>query len=120
MTFTIQNVAEVKKKFRELAKKVKRAHRGVLQTVGNGIKKETKRLAPKKTGALRRSIKSSNRAYRGEQVYRVGPRIHYAKFHEFGYGPYTAQPFLRPALSDSMRRLSTQKYRRLVKEQIKP
>jgi HK97 gp10 family phage protein len=67
--------------------------------VAAAIRDEARRRAPKRTGALRKSIKVT--AHRGSDTggipYHTVDAIWYAGFVEFGTINAAAKPFLRPA-----------------------
>lgn len=80
---------------------------GLQPAVADAVKKttldieaESKRLAPVKTGTLRRSIHSvfSNGGLTGK----VGPSVVYSHFVEFGTRRMGARPYMRPAALKAM------------------
>ena len=100
-------------------KKIRREHKAIIKEIGDPVKKEVKSLAPFKSGALRKSIRSSNRFIKGAQVYRVFTRKHYGRFQEYGTSKNPPQPFMRPALSKSRKRQSRTKYKSLLRLRIR-
>jgi len=73
-----------------------------VRAVANAVRDDARRRAPRKTGALRRSIRVDNVLdERGNVVYRVGwdKRVaFYGPMVEFGTERTRAQPHLRPAV----------------------
>lgn len=90
----------------------KKATRKALRAAAKVVQKEAQRVAPKKTGALARSIKvrarkARRRRDKGTLAYKatVGKGwfkgdTFYAAFLEFGTKKMRFHPFLRPALYD--------------------
>jgi HK97 gp10 family phage protein len=65
---------------------------------GEAVRDRAKDLAPKRTGKLRRSIKSTvTRARDTETSTEVGPTVPYGTFVEHGTSKRAAHPFLGPA-----------------------
>lgn len=70
-----------------------------VQSVADDTASDAQRLAPERTGALRRSIVTERlvRAGRESQTVRVVARVFYARFVEFGTRNMPPRPFMRPA-----------------------
>jgi len=71
----------------------------VLTAIGFVVEREAKRLAPVRTGTLRRSVTS--RVGESGNVVRVGTNLRYAPFVHFGTRYMRARPFLEDALEAS-------------------
>lgn len=73
--------------------------RDTVQAVGSAIAGTASRIAPRRTGALARSITTVRpaRAGRPGQTVRVVAGVFYAKFVEFGTRYASPHPFMRPA-----------------------
>ncbi len=124
-TFRLEGVDELNRVFKKLPKKLRQS--AVLNATRAGarvIRDEAKRLAPKDTGALRKGIKvitPKKAARTSERLVTVGVKgdaAFRAHFTEFGTGggvigsgprkgqvipPQSAQPFLRPAVTNKGR-----------------
>lgn len=104
VTFEIKGAKELEATLKELGPKVAVRIGDKALRVGAGvIVKEAKRLAPRRTGQLRKSIVAvKGRDARPEQrTVVVGfkkPGRRYAHLVEFGTSKAAAKPFLRPAL----------------------
>jgi HK97 gp10 family phage protein len=131
-TFTLSGADELSRVFKQLPKKL--GENAVLNAVRSGarvIRDEARRLAPFRTGALRRDIKVitlSKKARSSESLVRVGVkgatafRAHFAEFGAQAFtlrkgplagrliGARAAHPFLRPAVENK----SAEAIRRIV------
>lgn len=74
------------------------------------IEADARRLAPKKTGALRRGIRGDAHELKGE----VKSTVRYAEFVEHGTYRDAAQPYMAPAAALARRRLP-ERARRIIK-----
>ena len=71
-----------------------------LEFIGQIGEAAAKKYAPVDTGTLRRSITYEVGRRGIDQYVRIGTNISYAVFQELGTRYHSANPFLRPALSD--------------------
>jgi HK97 gp10 family phage protein len=76
--------------------------------------KEARRIVPVRTGRLKRSIRKEQT---GQGAYRVGSKVEYAGYVEYGTSRMQAQPYLRPAAELVNTQLNGIIYR-LLKEQV--
>ncbi len=101
--------------------------KGAIRASGAMLRKEVRRLAPKDTGTLAKSINVSSRRSRDRNIihFSVGvkkgfKRSHIARFIEFGTVKMSAKPFFRPAIGNVKDQMSQEarKYmaKRLPKE----
>jgi HK97 gp10 family phage protein len=74
---------------------------------------EAKRLAPVRTGRLKKSIRKSH-TQQGE--YRVGSNVPYSGFVEYGTSKMAAQPFLRPAMEKANAHLNARAFELLKRQ----
>lgn len=71
--------------------------KGLIARIALSVEGKAKRLAPVRTGTLRRSITSRVETTRGY----VGSNVEYAPFVEYGTRYMEAQPFLEPAIDEA-------------------
>ena len=67
-----------------------------VEKYANKLQKNTKALAPKKTGDLKRSIVVTKQ---DQMQYRVQSDLPYALYIEFGTSKKPARPYFRPAIN---------------------
>lgn len=70
-----------------------------VQETADAVAADAQRLAPERTGTLRRSIVTERLTRGGKEsnTVRVVARVFYAKFLEFGTRNMRPRPFMRPA-----------------------
>lgn len=66
-----------------------------IDLVGEMIKEEAKKIAPKRTGRLARSIFHRHVA---ELTHEIGAQVFYAVYVEYGTSRMLPRPYLRPAI----------------------
>lgn len=70
-----------------------------IDKLGDGVQKRAKRVAPVKSGDLRRSIrKVTHRDSASKTTAEIGSDLDYSSHVERGTSKQAAQPYLRPAL----------------------
>lgn len=102
----VSGVEDILKKMKILPGRVqKNVVTGAVRASAKPIIEEARRLAPKDTGDLAKSIAVTRRKSTDRNIVRftVAPRIkkphgYLAHFYEFGTSKMTARPFMRPAL----------------------
>jgi HK97 gp10 family phage protein len=87
-------------KFPQLAARLPKAVREIVQETILGIESTAKIRCPVDTGALRASIQSE---MTGDTSGVVGTNIEYAPFVEFGTSKMAAQPYMTPAAEGERR-----------------
>jgi len=100
ITFT--GLDDVSQALTELApRQARNIMRATVHGIAGKIRDESKKNAPKQTGALRRAIKAKrakSRPDRPESHVTVDPAAYYWKFLEYGTVKLTGKPFILPAM----------------------
>lgn len=92
------NPKQLQQKLNAASDEVSKGGRGIIGKIVLAVEGRAKRLAPVKTGTLRRSVTSRVVSpTRGQ----VGSNLEYAPYVEYGTRYMEAQPFLEPAIDDS-------------------
>jgi HK97 gp10 family phage protein len=82
---------------------VERTLTDLMQKVGWMVEAEAKRLCPVDTGRLRASI--TNQVNPIDSSVIIGTNVKYAPYVEYGTSRMNPQPFLRPAVDMTLRRI---------------
>lgn len=104
-SFTTPGLAGFEKKLLELGTTgARRVGRAALRQSANVVLEESRLLARRRTGLLKKSINVVDRGIRGDTIYfsvSVRQRAFYGKFLEFGTSRMPAYPFMRPAAENT-------------------
>lgn len=104
-TFTTPGLAGFEAKLLELGTAgARRIGRAALRQSAKVVLVETRLLARRRTGLLKKSIQVKDRGIRGDTIYfsvSVLQRAFYGKFLEFGTSRMPAYPFMRPAAENT-------------------
>lgn len=84
-----------------------------MERCGAEMERHAKQLAPVDTGRLRNSVTHEAEATNGVFTAIVGTNVEYGPAIELGTGKMSAQPYLKPAVTDH-----TDTYKNIIKDEM--
>jgi len=103
LKINVKGQEQLNKKLAQLQAKSDGKLKEVLTKSVIEVERKAKLKSPVDTGRLRASITHEVSKLRSQHIGRVGTNVEYAPYQEFGTVKIKAQPYLLPALRESMR-----------------